>query len=99
MWSATTAGRVTARTASACLTSEDGRILRSWSSTFAQHKGHRLRVRSEYGDYSDECSEWYDPADPTARLTVVYGDKHKKCSRPCGHEGAHGTAGHEPAHL
>lgn len=54
-----------------------------------EHEGHLLRVRSEYGEWMDECNDWFDPAKPAERVTCVYGDIHKHCRRPGKHAGDH----------
>lgn len=57
---------------------------------FIEHKGHRLRVRSEYGEYSDECNDYFDPAAPSAPVAVVYAGQHRRCRLPRGHDSPHG---------
>jgi hypothetical protein len=56
------------------------RGLAAWA---AKHDGHRIRVKSEYGAFDDECSEWiHCPA---------CGHQDMRCTLPEGHDGPHDT--------
>jgi hypothetical protein len=56
----------------------NGSPLRVDLSFFAQHRGHHLVVRSEYGDIDDQCGKRFKCGDC---------DSHLKCARTKGHDG------------